>query len=71
MSYGPPNSELRIDLYFDGEYRDSQVTPKTKPGTKKITGEILGSDVGRNFHCFVFSKPDIIGAPKSSSSDVP
>src|SRR5579872_398907 len=43
LRYGPPDTGLEVDVYFDGEYIDGCLEPIPEDGGKKISGEFLGS----------------------------
>ena len=65
LDYGPPDTELTVDGYFDGESNDGWIASNPRPRAKKVDGEIRGSRRGNNLHPFVFSNPEIIGSSQN------
>ena len=62
LNYGPPNTELTVDVYFNGAQDGlGWVAPEPSPRAKRVTGEIRGSSRGDKLHEFVFLKPEVIG----------
>lgn len=66
LDYGPPNTELSVDVYFGGVFDGpGWIAPDPSPRAKKVVGEIMGSRQGDKIHTYAFSKPEIIGSPSN------
>jgi len=62
LNYGPPATELVVDVGFDGvQAGPGWIAPDPEPGKKKVIGEIWGARHGDKLHKFAFTKPELIG----------
>jgi hypothetical protein len=61
----PPNTELAVDVYFNGIFDGGWLARDPSPRAKKVCGKIQGSRRGNRLHKFTFTNPELVGTPRT------